>query len=72
MQRKAEKTYAEALQTIHGYVAKRAHRLRKYIDALMHIPGLYRRVPAIAAKGTRKTLGHGNDRCDFCIKLTED
>lgn len=19
-----------------------------------------------------KTLGHGNDRCDFCIKLTED
>ena len=129
---------AEALQTIHGYVAERAHRLRKYIDALMHIPGLYRRVPSIAAKGTRKmfgtaadfaakelqtdkkvwridmlkcpyhdacvhygcpelcpcfcdsddvtyggmhpkliwrrtkTLGRGDDRCDFCIKLTED
>lgn len=129
---------AEALQTIHGYVAERAHRLRKYINALMRIPGLYRRVPAIATKGTRKmfgtaadfaakelqtdkkvwridmlkcpyhdacvhygcpelcpcfcdsddvtyggmhpkliwrrtkTLGRGDNRCDFCIKLTED
>ena len=118
----------EALRTVHGYVEKRAWKLKKMILRLMRIPGLYRKAPGIFAKKTpgfaatdlqtaggvwridmtkcpyhdacvhygcpelcpcfcdsddityndlhpdllwrrTKTLGRGNDCCDFCLKL---
>ncbi len=46
-----------ALRTIHGYVEQRAWRLRKIFLKLMRIPGLYRKVPDLFAKGTRKMFG---------------
>ena len=47
----------EALATLHGYVDERAWKLRKGILGLMRIPGLWRRVPGLFAKGTRKFFG---------------
>ena len=47
----------EALKTVHGYVEKRARKMRKLLLALMHIPGLYRKVPGIFANQTRKMFG---------------
>ena len=47
----------EALATLHGYVEERAWKLRKGILGLMRIPGLWRRVPGLFAKGTRKFFG---------------
>ena len=47
----------EALATFHGYVEERAWKLRKGIRGLMRIPGLWRRVPGLFAKGTRKYFG---------------
>ena len=47
----------EALATLHGYVEERAWRLRKGILCLMRIPGLWRRVPGLFARGTRKFFG---------------
>ena len=47
----------EALATVHGYVEKRAWKLRKGIMAIMRIPGLWRRVPGLFDKGTRKMFG---------------
>ena len=47
----------EALATLHGYVEERAWKLRKGILGLMRIPGLWRRVPGIFARGTRKFFG---------------
>ena len=47
----------EALATLHGYVEERAWKLRKDILGLMRIPGLWRRVPGLFAKGTRKFFG---------------
>ena len=40
----------QALQTVHGYVEQRAWRLKKIFVRLLHIPGLYRKVPAIFAE----------------------
>ena len=50
-------TKEEALRMVHGYVERHAHRMKKVILALMHIPGLYRKVPGIFAKQTPKLLG---------------
>ena len=47
----------EALATLHGYVEERAWKLRKGILGLMRIPGLWRRVPGLFAKETRKFFG---------------
>lgn len=47
----------KALETVHSYVEERAHKLRKSFDKLMKIPGLYRIVPKIFTKGTRKMFG---------------
>ena len=47
----------EALQTVHGYVEQRAWRLKKIFVRLLHIPGLYRKVPAIFAEQTPKLFG---------------
>lgn len=47
----------EALRTVHGYVEDKAHRQKKAFLALMRIPGLYRRVPAIFAAETPKLFG---------------
>lgn len=46
-----------ALLVVHGYVEERAWKLKKAFQRLMRIPGLYRRVPALFAKGTRKLFG---------------
>ena len=50
-------TKEEALRMVHGYVERHAHRMKKVILALMHIPGLYRKVPGIFAKQTPKLFG---------------
>lgn len=47
----------EALGVVHGYVEKNAWKLRKAILKLMRIPGLYKCVPGLFAKGTRKMFG---------------
>ena len=47
----------EALSTLHGYVEERAWKLRKAILRLLRLPGLYRLVPGLFAKGTRKLFG---------------
>ena len=47
----------EALATLHGYVEERAWKLRKGILGLLRIPGLWRRVPGLFARGTRKFFG---------------
>lgn len=46
-----------ALNTVHGYVEERAHNTKKAFLKLMHIPGLYRRVPGIFARETPKLFG---------------
>lgn len=48
---------AEALETVHGYVERRAWKLRRIFLRLMRIPGLYRRVPGIFAKQTPRLFG---------------
>ena len=47
----------EAFKTVHGYVEKKAWRMRRAILKLMRLPGLWRLVPALFAKGTRKIFG---------------
>lgn len=47
----------EALSTLHGYVEERAWKLRKAILRLLRLPGFYRLVPGLFAKGTRKLFG---------------
>ena len=47
----------QALQTVHGYVEKKAWRLKKIFVGLLHIPGLYRKIPAIFAEQTPKLFG---------------
>ena len=48
----------EALNAVHGYVEERAYRLKKTFLRLMHIPGLYKKVPGIFAKQTPKFFGN--------------
>ena len=47
----------EALKTVHGYVEKRAYKMKKVFLALMQIPGLYRKVPGIFAEQAPKHFG---------------
>lgn len=47
----------KAFKTVHGYVEKKAWRIRRAILKLMRLPGLWRLVPALFAKGTRKIFG---------------
>ena len=47
----------EALALLHGYVEQRAWKLRRGILGLLCIPGLWRRVPGLFARGTRKFFG---------------
>ena len=47
----------QALQTVHGYVERRAWRLKKVFVGLLHIPGLYRKIPGIFAEQTPKLFG---------------
>ena len=53
----------QALQTFHGYVERRAWRLKKIFVRLLHIPGLYRKVPAIFAEQTPKLFGTDDNLC---------
>lgn len=46
-----------ALQTVHGYVERRAWKLKKLFLGLMRIPGLYKRVPGIFSRQTPKLFG---------------
>ena len=48
---------ADALKTVHGYVEERAWKIKKVLVGLMHLPGLYKKIPGIAAKTVRKTFG---------------
>ena len=47
----------QALRTVHSYVEQRAWQIKKSLCRLMRVPGLYRLVPGIAVKGTRKMFG---------------
>lgn len=44
----------DALSTVHGYVEKHAYNSRKSLKVFMCIPGLYRLVPGLFAKGVKK------------------
>ena len=46
-----------ALSTVHGYVEKRAWKIKGAILKLMRIPGLYRAVPGIFSRETPKLFG---------------
>ncbi len=46
-----------ALQTVHGYVEQHAHSTKRAFLLLMHIPGLYRKVPGIFGKQAPKLFG---------------
>lgn len=48
---------AEALQTVHDYVERRAWKLKAVMQKLAKLPGLYRLVPGLFTKGTRKMFG---------------
>lgn len=50
-------TQDEAFETVHGYVEQHALRDKKLFLALMHIPGLYRKVPGIFAKLAPRFFG---------------
>ena len=50
-------TKEDALETVHGYVERRARRLKKAFLRLMRLPGLYKKVPGIFAKQTPKLFG---------------
>ena len=52
----------EAFRMVHGYVEEHAKSARKKIMKLIHIPGLYRLIPNIFAKGMRKMF---NERAGF-------
>lgn len=45
-----------AFQIVHGFTENHARESRKKLDKLMRIPGLYRFVPALFAKGVKKYL----------------
>ena len=47
----------EALALLHGYVEQRAWKLRRGILGLLRIPGLWRRVPGLFARGTQRFFG---------------
>ena len=47
----------EAVAVFHGYVEKRAWREKKLFLRLMQLPGLYRRVPGLFTKYTRRLFG---------------
>lgn len=47
----------QALQTVHGYVEQRAWKLKRIFRALLHLPGLYKKVPGIFAEQTPKLFG---------------
>ena len=47
----------EALQLVHGYVEQRAWRIRAVFLRILKIPGLYRKIPHIFAKGVDKMFG---------------
>ncbi len=47
----------EAFQLVHDYVEARAWRIRAVFLKIMRIPGLYRKVPGIFAKGVDKMFG---------------
>lgn len=47
----------EALRTVHGYVEKRAWKLKRVFVKLMRIPGLYRKVPGVFSRQTPKLFG---------------
>ena len=47
----------EALETVHSYVERRALKFRAVIVKLLKIPGLYRLVPVVFTKGTRRSFG---------------
>ena len=48
---------AEALQTVHDYVERRAWKLKAMMQKIAKIPGVYRLVPGLFTKGTRKMFG---------------
>ena len=48
---------AEALQTVHAYVERRAWKLKAMMQKIAKIPGVYRLVPGLFTKGTRKMFG---------------
>lgn len=70
----------EAVQIIHDIIEQHSREIRKTLDKLMLIPGLYRCFcdsddvsydnlhPKLLWHRT-KTLGRGNDCCNFCLKI---
>ena len=48
---------AEALQTVHDYVERRAWKLKAMMQKIAKIPGVYRLVTGLLTKGTRKMFG---------------
>ena len=51
----------EALDTLHGYVERRARGQKRVYLRLMRIPGLYRVIPWIFSKATPKLFGETAD-----------
>lgn len=47
----------EALQTVHGYLERLARASHKQLVALLRFPGLYRLVPGVFVKSTRRVFG---------------
>lgn len=47
----------EALKTVHGYVEEHAKNAKKLFLFLLHIPGLYKKVPAIFSKQAPRLFG---------------
>ena len=50
----------EALNAVHGYVEKRAWRLKGIIQKLMRIPGFYKKSPRHFRKAPAEALWHGD------------
>lgn len=55
----------EALSIVHGYTEQHALKARKMYEKMMRIPGLYRIIPAVFSKMSRKIFG---ERAGFSAK----
>jgi len=62
----------EALQLVHSYVEARAWRIRAVFLRLMKLPGLYRRIPGIFAKGVEKMYGASAGFASVTHEATKD
>lgn len=58
-----------AFQIVHSFTENHAREARKKLDKLMRIPGLYRFVPALFAKGVKKIF---NEAAGFGAKTYQE